>query len=241
MEPVRLQKFLSERGICSRRQAEELIEIGEIVVNGKPAVLGQKVDPEKDHVSVEGRRVRHGPMEKVTLMLNKPRGYVCTNDDPHAEKTVFDLLESRYLRDKLFCAGRLDKESQGLVILTNDGELAQAITHPSGGVVKRYQVKLNKPFDEALIPRLLRGVRRDGERLFADKVIPAKHGPDAEIRLDVHLRQGRKREIRRLFEAFGYLVKRLKRYQIGTLKLGKLPPGKARPLNAEDIEKIFRA
>lgn len=237
---LRIQKYLAERGICSRRQAEVLIEDGLVTVNGNLAQIGQKVDPVQDRISVEGRKVKPHVEERVTLMMNKPKGVLCSNFDPYHTRTVFDLLPKPYNAMRLFCAGRLDKDSEGLLILTNDGTLSNRITHPSVGVIKRYYVKLHKDLDVLIIPKLLKGVRIEGELLFARKIIMAKHGPDKERRLEVHLEQGRKREIRRLFESFGYYVKRLQRFQIGKLVLKKVPSGKARPLTIEELNSLFK-
>ncbi|WOO41652.1 pseudouridine synthase [Rubellicoccus peritrichatus] len=239
-DTVRLQKYIADAGICSRRKAEEMIREDRVTVNGKPAEIGMSVR-QGDKVVVDGRGIGRKAPESLTLMMNKPRGVLCTNHDPHHYKTVFTLLPSEYLKYRLFCAGRLDKESEGLVIITNDGALANAITHPSGGVIKRYRVLLNKPLETKHIEKLLNGVTREGERLYAEKIIPASHGPDKEMRCEVHLQQGRKREIRRLFEAFGYHVKRLNRFQMGQLVLKKLAPGMARPLKPEELESLFRA
>lgn len=215
-----------------------MIREGRITVNGNLASIGESVT-QKDRVMLDGATIGRKPPASITLMMNKPRGVLCTNHDPHAVRTVFSLLDDRFSGQRLFCAGRLDKDSEGLLILTNEGELANRITHPAGGVVKRYRVLLNKPLDARHIPKMLNGVTREGERLYALKVIPATLGEEKEKRCEVHLSQGRKREIRRLFETFGYRVKRLKRFQMGRLVLKKLPPGMARPLKPAEIELLF--
>lgn len=240
-ELVRVQKFLADRGLCSRREAEEWIREGRVKINGAMAELGAKVDPEQDSVSVGRKKITQDPVSKLTLIMNKPKGTLCTNHDPNAVLTVFTILPKEYLRERLFCAGRLDKDSEGMLILTNDGELANRITHPSGGVVKRYRITVQKPFNPELIPKLLRGVMDEGEHLCAKKIIPATTGPNPELRLEVHLEQGRKREIRRLFEAFGYHVKKLKRFQMGKLKLSGLGPGAVKPLSQAEIKSLFKA
>lgn len=236
---IRLQKFIADAGLCSRRKAEEMITEGRVEVNGELATIGMRVQP-KDRVLVDGAGIGRKARETVTLIMNKPRGVLCTNHDPFAHETVFSLLDERMAKLRLFCAGRLDKDSEGMLILTNDGELSNRITHPAGGVVKRYRVLLNKPFDTKHIAKMLNGVTRDGERLYALKIIPATVGEDRERRCEVHLSQGRKREIRRLFETFGYRVKRLKRFQMGKLVLKKLAPGMARPLNDSEIGLLFK-
>ncbi len=238
-ESIRIHKYLSEQGVCSRRQAESLIREGLVKVNRKVAELGQKIDPAKDHLSVQGRSIPTKSKIELTLVLNKPRGFICSNRDPHHSQTVFDLLPKEFLKERLYCAGRLDKDSEGLLIITNNGSLTHSITHPSREVIKRYELILNKPFDLKKIPLLKRGLFVDGERLHVDKVVPLKKGPNPECCLEVHLKQGRKREIRRLFEALGYPVKKLYRFQIGGLTLRGIKPGNFRVLNAKDIKKLF--
>lgn len=239
MEPIRLQKFLSEQGVCSRRDAETRILEGRITINGKLAELGQKVMPGKDHVKVDGKLILIRDEAPLTLVMNKPRGVVCSNDDPHNPDTVFDLLDPKLRSKRLYCAGRLDKDSEGLLILTNDGDLANKLTHPSHNVIKRYRVLLNRPFDQSKIPNMLNGIMDEGELLNAHKIIPAKYGDDAAKRLEVHLVQGRKREIRRLFDRFGYQVKRLRRIQIGNYVMKGIPKGSARVLKEKEIRLLL--
>lgn len=236
---MRLQKFLSEQGVCSRRQAEVWIEEGRITVNGQVAALGQKVDPQGDTVMVGRRRVQVKDRTPQTYILHKPRHIVCTHADPHHERNVFDLLPAHLQRERLLIAGRLDKDSEGLLLLTTDGDLVQRITHPTSGVIKRYRVKVHRPFDEALIPKLLEGREVEGDFLRFEKVVPAKMGPDAKQRLEIHLEHGRKREIRRLLETHGYFVKRLQRFQIGGLVLKGLGPGMFRKLSEREIKRLF--
>jgi 23S rRNA pseudouridine2605 synthase len=241
MEPqgIRLQKVIADHGICSRRKAEELITEGRVFVNGRAAELGQRVFPGKDAIKVNGRLLQRETVERVVLMLNKPRGFVCTNADPHNPQTVFDLVPPPWNRQRLFCAGRLDKESEGMLLLTNDGEFAQRLTHPSGMVVKRYLVTLSKPLQAAHIPKLLEGVKVEGELLRALKIIPATTGENPERRLEVHLGQGRKREIRRMFEFLGYFVDRLRRVQIGCLVMRGIAKGRVRPLKNKEVDLLF--
>lgn len=237
---MRIQKYISQCGVCSRREAERKILEGDVEVNGVPAEIGQDVNPEADKVSVDGALVRGIVEDKVVLAMNKPKGYICSNGDPFKAQTVFDLLLEPFASMKLFCCGRLDKNSQGLLLLTNDGDLANKITHPSSGVVKRYHVLLNRDLDAKIIPVLLRGVLCDGEKLKASKIIPdSSNLSDSPRRVEVWLNQGRKREIRRMFEAMGYFVKELKRYQIGGLVLKRIPEGAVKILGKADIEKIF--
>lgn len=238
--PVRLQKYLADQGIASRRQAEVFIEEGRVEVNGETAQLGQKVMPDRDRVTLDGQQIRAKTIPTVVLAMHKPRGVLCSNDDPHHERTVFDLLPPFYSEYRLFCAGRLDKDSEGLLILTNDGALSQRLTHPSNNVIKRYHVTVNKPFDSNDIRTMLNGITYEGERLQAEKVIPeTRGGMEGACRLEIHLRHGRKREIRRLLEALGYFVKRLKRFQIGAFKLRGIGPGSVKELGKKDIALLF--
>lgn len=237
---VRIQKFLADQGICSRRAAEEMIAHGEVLVNGIPAELGQKIVPGRDRLNVQGRHVHARTTEKVSLLMNKPRGVICSNEDPHNDRIVFDLLPAPWNKMRLFCVGRLDKDSEGLLILTNDGDLAHRLTHPSSGIVKRYHVEVSKPFNHEHIRVLQTGVSVDGERLQADKVIPAQRKfSGADRQLEIHLHHGRKREIRRMLEHLGYFVERLQRYQIGKLVLRGLGPGHVRLLTARDLKLVF--
>jgi 23S rRNA pseudouridine2605 synthase len=237
---VRLQKFIADAGVCSRRAAEQLIAQGEVWVNAKPATLGQKIDPETDKVTVEGIQVRSIVQPKLTLAVHKPRGLVCSNDDPHNAETVFALLPRQLAKYRFFCAGRLDKDSEGLVILTTDGDLAQRLTHPSNLVTKRYLVILENGFARERIPRLLSGITIDGERLkveYANLINPNPAG--LATSLDVHMHHGKKREIRQLFLALGHPVKRLKRYQIGAFALRGIPLRAGKQLSPAEIESLF--
>jgi 23S rRNA pseudouridine2605 synthase len=237
---VRVQKFLADAGLCSRRAAEQLITQGEVWVNGKVAVLGQKIDPETDKVTVEGSQVRTKLQPKITLAVHKPRGLVCSNDDPHNPETIFTLLPPQLANHRFFTAGRLDKDSEGLVILTTDGDLAQRLTHPSNLVTKRYLVVLEKGFPRDRIPRLLSGVTIEGERLKVEYANLINVGPgDIATSIDVHMHHGKKREIRQLFLALGHPVKRLKRYQIGAFPLRGIPLRAGKQLSPAQIESLF--
>lgn len=238
---LRLQKFLADTGICSRRAAEAAIVAGEIWVNGKQAVLGQKIDPAVDKVSFHGKAIKNLPQPKITLVVHKPRGLVCSNDDPHNPDTVFSLLPRPAQRYRFFCAGRLDKDSEGLVILTTDGDLAHRLMHPASGVVKRYHVRLDEAFPASKVKLLLRGVIVEGEKLQVEHALLLNPRVDGSSNsLDVHLHHGKKREIRQLFLALGFTVRRLRRYQIGALRLKGIPLRAARLLSTKDIELLFR-
>ncbi len=238
-EPQRIQKIIASTGLCSRREAERHIEDGEVRVNGKVVTPGDKAHP-SDDIFIRNKPLRRQPERLVTAILNKPKGVLCTNADPHGGRTVFDLLPSDLQRLRLFCAGRLDKDSEGLLVLTNDGDLAHRLTHPSTGVTKRYRVVLHRDFNRADIPKLLEGVEDEGDFLKAEKVIPAPAvGDGHERRLEVHLHHGKKREVRRLFEANRYFVKKLVRVQIGSFKLRNIPKGGVTILGRKDIQRLF--
>lgn len=241
MEPIRIQKFLAEAGLCSRRAAEALIAQGEVRVNGVPAVPGLKIAPGVDRVTVSGKPVRSTAQPRITVAVHKPRGIVCSNDDPHHAATVFDLLPRELAKLRFFCAGRLDLDSEGLVILTTDGDLANRLMHPSSTVVKRYQVLLKKPFPASRLPQLIRGVIVEGERLRVERA--ALVNADANqtaARLDVQMHHGKKREIRLLFTGLGYDVKRLRRYQIGALPLKGIPLRAGKVLSTKEVDSLFR-
>ena len=240
MEPVRIQKFIADAGICSRRAAEALIVAGEVYVNGEKAGLGQKITPGTDKVSVKGKGVRAKAQPKLALVMHKPRGVVCSNSDPHAEQTIFDLLPREWARLRLFCAGRLDKDSEGLVILTSDGDLAHKLMHPSNLVVKRYYVSLEEPFPAGRLRQLLRGVVIENEHLKVEKAALVNARVDGSSpELDVHMHHGKKREIRQLFTALGFEVRRLRRYQIGALRLKGIPLRGVKQLSTKEIESLF--
>jgi 23S rRNA pseudouridine2605 synthase len=239
-EPIRLQKFIAEAGVCSRRAAEALIAQGEVWVNGTAATLGQKITPGVDKVTVSGKTVRTTAQPLITVAVHKPRGLVCSNDDPHHAATVFELLTREFSRFRFFCAGRLDLDSEGLVILTTDGSLAHRLMHPSNVVVKRYHVVLKTPFPASRLNQLIRGVVIEGERLKVERaaLINASTG-GISTHLDVHMHHGKKREIRQLFTQLGFDVKILRRYQIGSLQLKGIPLRAGKVLSSPEIESLF--
>lgn len=237
---IRLQKFLADAGFCSRRAAEALIADGQVTVNGRRAAPGTKVNPDADRIVVQGEPIKFRRTGTVTLAVNKPRGLVCTNSDPHHERTIFELLPPPYSGLRLFCAGRLDKESEGLVILTTDGDLANRLMHPSGLVVKYYRVSLKETFPAAELPKLTRGVVFEEERLKVEKARLIGRGTVSEsTEVDVQMHHGKKREIRQLFTALGYTVKRLRRYQIGRFSLRGFPLRGVKLLTKSEIEQLL--
>jgi 23S rRNA pseudouridine2605 synthase len=239
-EPIRLQKFLADTGICSRRSAEALIAQGEVWVNGAAATLGQKISPGVDKVTVSGKPVKPAVQPRITVAVHKPRGLVCSNDDPHHAATVFELLPREFAKFRFFCAGRLDLDSEGLVVLTTDGDLAHRLMHPSNVVVKRYHVVLKQPFPAARLSQLIRGVAIEGERLKVERAALINAGASqASTDLDVHMHHGKKREIRQLFTTLGFDVKRLRRYQIGALQLKGIPLRAGKVLSKREVESLF--
>tara|TARA_Y100000588_G_scaffold394258_1_gene513769 strand:+ start:4975 stop:5700 length:726 start_codon:yes stop_codon:yes gene_type:complete len=228
----RLQKFLAQAGIGSRRKAETFIENGRIKVNGSVAKLGQKIDPSKDHVFMDGRRINKSSTSNIVLAVNKPTGFTCTRSDPYAKKTIFELLSKNFQKDaSLHCAGRLDRESQGLIIITNDGNLTYSLTHPSNKILKHYTVTLDKSFPFERVRELIQGVVDAGEYLKVEGVLP---NPSKPNELEITLNHGKKREIRRLMKQLGFQVQRLERFKIGKLALGEIRPGQTKRLTQEE-------
>ena len=234
----RLAKFLASAGIASRRNCEELIQEGRVTVNGEPVVSpAYNVDPERDHVCFEGRPVESYPQGKVYILLNKPVGYTCSAKDDHAEKLVFELIPQRFGR--LFTVGRLDRDSEGMLILTNDGEYAQRVMHPSRQIVKRYYVECDGQFTTSLRRRMIEGFYDNDEFLRALNVeeVNVSRGHCALV---FTLGEGRKREVRRLCKDVGLQVTLLRRIAIGALEMdGKLAAGSWRMLSEEEQQKVF--
>ncbi len=241
-EPIRLQKYIADAGMCSRRSAEALIYQGEVWVNGTKATVGQKITPGVDKVTVSGKPVRTVAQPKITLAMNKPRGLICSNDDPLHTQTIFSVLPRELAKYRFFCAGRLDLDSEGLVILTTNGDLAHRLMHPSNVVVKRYHVILKQPFPAARLPLLVKGIVLEGERLKVERAaLISPNASKSSTSLDVHMHHGKKREIRLLFTTLGYDVKRLRRYQIGALQLKGIPLHAMKVLSTKDIELLFQS
>ena len=214
MPQLRLQKILSTAGVSSRRASELLISEGRVTVNGETVTaLGSKADPDADDIRVDGRRVRTATPRRYILMY-KPRGYITTRSDPQQRPTVIDLLAKGGVRDYVYPVGRLDFESEGLLILTSDGDLAERLMHPSHGVAREYQARVRGVPDHHALERLAHGVMLDGRRtapaeVTLERVVDTSHGSDAV--LCIVLREGRNRQVRRMCEAVGHPVVRLKR------------------------------
>jgi len=237
---IRVQKAIADRGIASRRQAEELIKEGRVAVNGNTVQLGDKCDPINDQIEIDGAILPRQNPKRIVLGLNKPTGFICSNYDPHSNRTVFDLLPPDYAEEKLFCVGRLDKDSEGLLIITNDGDLNQKLTHPTYRVLKKYIVSLNRPFEIKDTNKMVNGITWEGDRLKVEKVVPLKaKGKSDRNTIEIHMQHGKKREIRRLLYAIGYDVKKLKRVQIGAFPLKGIPKGRFHVLNRKDVELLL--
>lgn len=224
----RLQKFLANAGVASRRHAEELITSGLVKINGKTVTqLGTKVDPGKDEVMVRGQKIK--PMTQlIYLAFNKPKRYMTTRYDPEKRKTVYDLLPPE-LRSKVWPVGRLDFHTEGLLLFTNDGELTQKLTHPSAEHEKEYEVILDKELTDGKIEKIKTGVKFDGKITAPAKISVA----GKTVHLTIH--EGWKRQIRRMFAALGYTVRNLKRVRVGKLKLGDLPLGQYRNIEKNQV------
>lgn len=231
---VRIQKFLSAAGYASRRAAEQLIIDKKVKVNGRPATLGDKVDPVRDKVSVSGKRVIN-TSKKMYIMLNKPRGYVTTLSDERGRKCVAELISD--IPERLYPVGRLDKDSEGLLIMTNDGEFANKLTHPSMHVNKCYRVTVRGEVSDEAIAKLCDGIVLDGRKTLPAEVHIIEK---AENRTVLHfvITEGRNRQIRRMCESVGLNVIRLKRTEIAGVKLGMLKIGKWRELNEKEMKHL---
>ena len=231
---IRLQKHLSECGIASRRKAEELIEQGKVKINGHIASLGAKVDPKRDKVTVRGKAVV--PVnEKTYIMLNKPRGYITTMRDELGRKNVSELTADAGAR--LFPVGRLDRDSEGLLIMTNDGDFANKLTHPSSHVNKTYRVTVRGNAEEEQILKMKEGILLDGKKTLPCDCFVAERKADRTVLIFI-IHEGRNRQIRRMCKAVGLEVMRLKRTEIAGVKLGMLPQGKWRPLNEREMRRL---
>src|SRR5437899_10054946 len=229
---MRLNRYLAAAGVGSRRQCDELIAATRVTINGRVCTNFSAQPTERDHVKVDGKLVH---LERpLTIAFHKPAGFVSTRSDPHARDTIFDLLPPKFPR--LFNIGRLDTQSEGLLLLTNDGDLAQQLTHPRFKIEKEYEVTLDRPWDAGLAQKLLRGIFLDGRRAQIAQLHSI--GP---IRVRVVLRQGINQQIRRMFYAVGYEVKRLVRARIGNLRLGDLPRGHWRTLSKSELERLKRS
>jgi 23S rRNA pseudouridine2605 synthase len=240
--PERLQKILSAAGVASRRLSEELIAQGRVSVNGQVVTeLGTKADPARDEIKVDGRRVRV-EQQRVYILLNKPRGYVTTRSDPQGRPTVMDLVKR--VREYVYPVGRLDYDSEGLLLLTNDGELAARLTHPRHEVERVYEARVKGVPDDHELERLMKGIVIEGRRTSRARVTvghvrDTPGGPQAIIEIAIH--EGRQRQVRKMFDSVGHPVVRLRRTAIGPISDDALPVGHYRELTLAELARLRRA
>lgn len=233
MSEVRIQKVFSDNGILSRRKAEEAIQGGRVTVDGHPAQLGQKIDPRRNIITLDGNRLDlRRKVKPVYIMLHKPRGVVTTTSDNLGRKCVLDILDDA--PSGLYPVGRLDMQSEGLILLTNDGDFANRIIHPSGELPKTYRVTVRGNVDELKLIQLATGVEIDGRMTLPASVHALEKQTERSV-LQMTIFEGRNRQIRKMCEAVGLEVARLKRVSIGPLKLGMLQPGKWRELAPHEL------
>ena len=227
---MRLNKFIASAGYCSRRQADILIEKGKVKVNGKVAILGKDIDESKDRVEVENKRI-YLEDQKVYIMLNKPRGYVTTANDENGRKTIFDIVKSK---QRLFAVGRLDIATEGLLLLTNDGKFANDLMHPSKKIEKTYIAKVKGEITEEKIDKLINGIEIDGYKTKTAKV--RRVGSDE---IEIIISEGRNRQVRKMCEAVGLDVSKLRRTKLSTLEVKGLKVGEYRELKQEEIQQLI--
>lgn len=236
---VRLQKFMADMGVASRRKSEELIKAGKVKVNGHIAQIGDKINPRKDLVSIGKNKITNVKKRKmVYIMLNKPRGYVTTVSDELGRKTVMDLVKD--IDERIYPVGRLDKDSEGLLILTNDGSFTNCLTHPSHNYAKVYRVTVRPSVNDEILYNLRNGIEIDG-RKTAPAEVTVLEEQENRVVLEFILHEGRNREIRKMCESQGLEIARLKRNSIGSLKLGMLKQGQYRELTEQEVKKLLRS
>ena len=234
---MRLNKFLSAAGVCSRREADRLIEQGRVKVNGKIVEgLGIKIDENQDRIEVDGKTVE-GLQSKIYVLLNKPPKVLVTLKDPLQRKTVLDILPP--LKSRLFPVGRLDYDSEGLLLLTNDGELANRLIHPRYEIKKVYLVKIKGHPNKEQLSRLEKGIAIDGKKTAPAKIFSVSSSPKRSL-YKVEIHEGRKREVRRMFEAIGFRVLLLRRVKFAGLTLDGLQPGDWRDLTDQEVQRLYK-
>ena len=233
---MRLNKFLSNSGVASRRKCDLLIEEGKVTVNGKVVnELGLKINEKKDKVKVEGKDISL-PSSFVYIKLNKPKGYACTASDEKGRKTIYDLVDCE---ERLFSIGRLDYDTEGLIILTNDGDFANAVAHPRFQTEKEYRVTAEGEIKESELAVMRKGVVVDGERMPSARVERLSY-ENGFTKLSVVIDEGQNRQVRRMFEAIGHQIKLLKRVRIGQVRLGGLKRGEYRDLTEEELNLLTK-
>ena len=236
MENIRIQKFFTDNAVMSRRAAEAAIQDGRVSVNGETALIGQKIDPEQDVVTLDGKVIRPTNIQKTYIMLNKPRGYVTTLSDEQGRRTVAELVQDCGAR--VYPVGRLDMDSEGLLLLTNDGELTLRLTHPRHEIPKIYHVTIRGEIDDERLDKL-KNVRRIDNYNLAPVGIHLLSRERGESCIEFTLYEGRNRQIRKMCQAVDLKITRLRRVAIGELKLGSLPCGKWQHLTQKQIDYLY--
>ncbi len=234
MAEERLQKYLSECAVASRRKSEELIRDGKVKINGRIAEIGDKVNPGKDTVTVNGKKVS-AVKDKYYIMLNKPRGYVTTMSDELGRKCVAELVSDAGAA--VYPVGRLDRDSEGLLLMTNDGEFANAVMHPRKHVAKTYRVTVRSNINDVQVEKLENGIMLDGKITLPSEVHIIEKSAERSV-FEITIYEGRNRQIRKMCEDVSLEVIRLKRNSVGAVKLGMLQPGKWRELTDDEVRKL---
>jgi 23S rRNA pseudouridine2605 synthase len=239
MQLERLQKIIAHAGVASRREAESMISSGRVTVNGRVVTeLGSKADADHDHVKVDGKLITHRETHRY-ILLYKPKEVMTTVEDPQGRRTVIDLV--RGIRERIYPVGRLDFHSEGLVLLTNDGDLAFKVSHPTHGSVKTYHVKVRGVPEERLVDKLRRGITLDGKRTLPceiERLRTTKSDDEGNSWFEVKLREGRTQQIRKMFQAVGHPVSKLRRVAIGPISDPKLTPGVWRELTEREVRML---
>lgn len=238
MEKIRIQKMIADSGFCSRRKAEDLISRGRVKLNGHPVKLGDKCGF-SDLITIDGERI-YMPRKKnfIYIMMNKPRGYVTTVSDELDRRCVMDLLDG--VDERVYPVGRLDRNSEGLLLFTNDGEFANSIMHPSRHIAKTYRVTVRPDINDEQLVRLSEGVEIDGRKTLPANVV-VKEKQAGRVVMLITIKEGRNRQIRKMCEAVGLEVARLRRISVGPLRLGMLKPGTWRELTADELRSMRTA
>lgn len=235
-EKIRVQKYISECGVASRRKAEELISLGKVLINGKKANIGDKVNPKKDNISVNGNLLKAEHNFRY-IILHKPRGFVTTMSDELGRKCVAQLVSD--IKERVYPVGRLDKDSEGLLLMTNDGAFHNAVTHPKNHISKTYRVTVRPPIKDEQITAMVLGLELDGRMTAPTEVRLLQQDRERSV-LEIVLHEGRNRQIRKMCEELNLEVARLKRTAEGPIKLGMLPQGKWRDLKTEELDKFMQ-
>jgi 23S rRNA pseudouridine2605 synthase len=228
----RVQKIIANAGICARRRAEDLIKSGKVTVNGKKITIGDKADVSKDDIVVDGKKLKR--IRRVYLAFHKPKGCLTSLKDPSGKRTIFDIIK---VKERVIPVGRLDFNTEGLLILTNDGNFANKIMHPRYEVRKIYHVSLDKPFDEDLAKKFKHGIRLE-DGVTRPSIVKALSNDKRTVSITIH--EGKNRIVRRMFNSLGYNVRRLVRVKVGPIGLNDLPAGKTRPLTTDEIMSLVK-